>query len=721
MPDRFVLLSRLLVFGVLILWTGTASLRAQQLNLPSRSADAPTGSEFKEQVRNLALAAREEAIFEQVMAGNVPVFLRDLVPVTVSGTAGDETLEVTYYVTPDYLAVGRHDDYFLIPTTPILAQRIANEIGCGMPTRRMVDQIWQAAPLKLPPRTIPPSDQMTSITVMYEHHLMVWEQREPAMDEHPPGSLVGGHKKDVVVSNRIYNQPPPGRVVIYGWHYLNGTPIQPLYSGHAETYADYSHGIRLVQDSITVNGEPGHIRDLLQHPARHALLSDEGQIALPYYPTGDLFEVPDAWGVFGEDTSGLRLVLGEAPGVTEYLVHLSADGRIFSPPIRVSPDDPVIAGLTPDSLVYLRLQAVGDQPGPFSEVLAGVPSEKKSPILIVNGFNRPISGNTRDFIRHYAPELRHHGYLFDAATNEAVGSGLVVLDDYEMVLWILGAESTADRTFDEDERLLVGNYLHGGGALFVSGSEIGYDLDLHGSTADQQFLRNFLKSEFVADAPDNRRDTFYQADGAPGTLFSGLSEIRFDNGTQGTWNVSWPDVLRPVEGGTAVLRYTGVSGEDVAGVAYRGPFPRGDRAGAVIVLGFPFETVYPAGTRVEMMGRILGFLGDPEGTDTGSEDQIGDGFGPDDAGRPGEFQLHQNYPNPFNNATVITYQLPEASEVRLAIYTVEGRAVARLFDGTQPAGRHVVTWNATGMASGVYVYKLSAGNMTLRRKMTLLK
>ena len=721
MPDRFVLLSRLIVFGVLILWTGTASLHAQQLNLPSRSADAPTGSEFKEQVRNLALAAREEAIFEQVMAGNVPVYLRDLVPVTVSGTAGDETLEVTYYVTPDYLAVGRDDDYFLIPTTPILAQRIANEIGCGMPTRRMVDQIWQAAPLKLPPRTIPPSDQMTSIPVMYEHHLMVWEQREPALDEHPPGTLVGGHKKDVVVSNRIYNQPPPGRVVIYGWHYLNGTPIQPLYSGHAETYADYSHGIRLVQDSITVNGEPAHIRDLLQHPARHALLSDEGQIALPYYPTGDLFEVPDAWGVFGEDTSGLRLVLGEAPGVTEYLVHLSADGRIFSPPRRVSPGDPVVAGLTPDSLVYLRLQAVGDQPGPFSEVLAGVPSEKKSPILIVNGFNRPISGNTRDFIRHYAPELRHHGHQFDAATNEAVGSGLVALDDYEMVLWILGAESTADRTFDEDERLLVGNYLHSGGALFVSGSEIGYDLGLHGSTADQQFLRNFLKSEFVSDAPDSRRDTFYQADGAPGTLFSGLTGIRFDNGTQGTWNVSWPDVLRPVEGGTAVLRYAGVSGEDVAGVAYRGPFPRGDRAGAVIVLGFPFETVYPGGTRVEMMGRILGFLGDPEGTDTSGEGQIGDGFGPDDPGRPGEFHLHQNYPNPFNNATVIAYQLPEASEVRLAIYTVEGRAVAELFRGFQPAGRHSVAWDASGLASGVYVYKLSAGTMTLRRKMTLLK
>ena len=771
MPEHFVSFSRFPILCLLIFWAGVTTLHAQQLNLPPRPADAPKGSEFKEQVRNLALGAREDAIFEEVMGGNVPGFLRDLVPVTVTGSAvgsgagsgngsgsrneygsgsedgittgsaGDplsmETLEVTYFVTPDYLAVGSDDDYFLMPMTPILAQRIANATGTTMPTRRMVNQIWQAAPLKLSPRTIPPSDQMTTISVMYEHHLMVWEQREPVLDEHPPGTLVGGHKKDVIISNRIHNQA--GRVVIYGWHYLNGTPIQPLYSGHSETYADYSHGIRLVQDSLSVNGEPAHIRDLLQHPERHVLLSDEGMIPLSYYPTGDLLEVPDAWGVMGEDAGSLRLILGEAPGLKEYLVQLSADGRNFSPAFPLTADNPVITGLQTDSLVYVRLQAVGEQPGPFSEVLAGVPSEpefntanktepyietktdavserepksKSKPksksrpnprpsILIVNGFNRPIAGNTRDFIRHYAPEVRHHGYHFDSVTNEAVGSGLVSLDGYDIVLWILGAESTADRTFDENERLMAGNFLHAGGAMLISGSEIGYDLGMHGSTADQQFLRNFLKSEFVADAPENRRDTFYEVNGEPGTLFGGLSGIRFDNGTQGTWNVSWPDVLRPVEGGIAVLRYAGVSGEDVAGVAFRGPFPRGEQAGAVVVLGFPFETVYPAETRMEMMGRILDFLGDPEGIDTASENRKGDGFDTDDPGRPGEFRLHQNYPNPFNNTTVIAYDLPLASDVRLTVHTVEGRIVARLSSGFLPAGRHSVSWDASGLASGV--------------------
>jgi hypothetical protein len=314
---------------LLVILTGGTALCAQQLNLPPRPADAPAGSEFREQVRNLALAAREEAIFEQVMAGNIPDFLRDMVPVTISGTAGDQSLEVTYHVTPDYLAVGSDDDYFLMPMTPLLAQRIATATATMMPTRLMVDQIWQTATLKLSPRTIPPSDQMTSIAVMYDHHIMVWEQRERALDEHPFGTLVAGHKKDVVISNQIYNQPPPGRVVIYGWHQLNGSPIQPLYSGHAETYADYSHGIRLVLDSITVNGEPALIRDLLQHHERHVLISDEGVIPLPFYPSGDLLEVPDAWGAMGEDAGSLRLVPGNSQ-VRKTATH-PAKGEHWSP------------------------------------------------------------------------------------------------------------------------------------------------------------------------------------------------------------------------------------------------------------------------------------------------------------------------------------------------------------------------------------------------------
>ncbi|GIV57334.1 MAG: hypothetical protein KatS3mg042_0247 [Rhodothermaceae bacterium] len=93
---------------------------------------------------------------------------------------------------------------------------------------------------------------------------------------------------------------------------------------------------------------------------------------------------------------------------------------------------------------------------------------------------------------------------------------------------------------------------------------------------------------------------------------------------------------------------------------------------------------------------------------------------------PGDYALRPNYPNPFNPQTRITFALPEASDVRLAVYDVLGREVARLAAGSYPAGTHAVTWDgrdATGapVPSGVYLYRIEAGRFTQTRRMTLLK
>lgn len=87
----------------------------------------------------------------------------------------------------------------------------------------------------------------------------------------------------------------------------------------------------------------------------------------------------------------------------------------------------------------------------------------------------------------------------------------------------------------------------------------------------------------------------------------------------------------------------------------------------------------------------------------------------------GEFSLHQNFPNPFNPATTITYSLPKATHVSLKIYNLLGREVATLVDQQMPAGMHQATWNGQGMTSGVYFYKISAGNYSKTRKMILLQ
>ena len=88
---------------------------------------------------------------------------------------------------------------------------------------------------------------------------------------------------------------------------------------------------------------------------------------------------------------------------------------------------------------------------------------------------------------------------------------------------------------------------------------------------------------------------------------------------------------------------------------------------------------------------------------------------------PSEFALLGNYPNPFNASTVIEYQLPAACEVKIEVYNLLGEKVATLVDGEQEAGYRSVTWDASEVSSGLYFYKLTAGDYTNTRRMMLVK
>ena len=88
---------------------------------------------------------------------------------------------------------------------------------------------------------------------------------------------------------------------------------------------------------------------------------------------------------------------------------------------------------------------------------------------------------------------------------------------------------------------------------------------------------------------------------------------------------------------------------------------------------------------------------------------------------PTRFSLMQNYPNPFNTSTVIRYKLPKPTNITLDIYDILGRKVETLKDEYQPAGYHQAIWQADGFSSGVYFYKLTAGEYVKSKKMVLLK
>jgi hypothetical protein len=253
----------------------------QTLPLPERFPNAATGSQIANEIAELDLTAREARLCSEIMSGNVPQFLRKLSPVTIETSANGQTNRATFFVTPDYLAVGSDADYFLIPLSPFKAQRIADSLKCSLPTPCMVDAIYAAAKVRLSPSPIPPSPAMTTVAVFSNHNAIIRAQRSESLSHYPLGALVAGHKKDVVLSARLASAP--GKVAIYGWHKTNGAPIQPLYLGHTAEWVDYSQCIRLVAQLMLLNGQTQSVSTVLSDTNLASVLSSEGLIARPRY------------------------------------------------------------------------------------------------------------------------------------------------------------------------------------------------------------------------------------------------------------------------------------------------------------------------------------------------------------------------------------------------------------------------------------------------------
>ena len=88
---------------------------------------------------------------------------------------------------------------------------------------------------------------------------------------------------------------------------------------------------------------------------------------------------------------------------------------------------------------------------------------------------------------------------------------------------------------------------------------------------------------------------------------------------------------------------------------------------------------------------------------------------------PAQFTLEQNYPNPFNPSTTIVFTLPEAGFVTLTVHNLIGQELATIVSGERAAGRYRVAWDARGLPSGVYFYRLTAGEYIQTRRMVLLQ
>ncbi|MFO0868534.1 MAG: alpha/beta hydrolase [Pirellulales bacterium] len=245
----------------------------RQLDLPPRPAGAVGGAEFLQIIRELPRADREQRILQEILRGNVPDFLRRLVPVQVTASdRGGQPHTLVFQATPDYLAVGSDDDFFRLPLNPHTAQQITQATRTSLPTTVLVDDLFTASSLRATPQ--PLVQERDAPATFYRHQQLIEEQLgQQQLGQRDRSTLVVGIKKDVVLTRRLRERPD--RVAIYGWHQPNGRPIQPLYTGHVDWYVDYSHGVRLIAAEVQVDGRPIELAQLLTDPDLFPLVTDE--------------------------------------------------------------------------------------------------------------------------------------------------------------------------------------------------------------------------------------------------------------------------------------------------------------------------------------------------------------------------------------------------------------------------------------------------------------
>lgn len=328
-----------------------------------------------------------------------------------------------------------------------------------------------------------------------------------------------------------------------------------------------------------------------------------------------------------------------------YRIYTSRNGYGFGEPITVGAnvtEYTLPAGGLDVDPYYFKVAAINEGgEGPGSAVVGARRNGTgggggTNRILIVNGFDRfertqnlrqpyaytsdglidrvrPRYNNTFDYvvrageaIAAYSPGDLSLG--FDSAQNEHIISGAVDLSDYQTVIWLNGEESTRDDTFDLVEQQRISTYLDGGGRLFVSGSEIGWDLAGPTSPApaptDVSFYNNVLRASFVADAANS-----YTATGVTGSIFAGLN-LNFEDGSNHSnnymYNVRYADVIAPSAGSVSAMTYTGGIGGGAA-VQYSS-----EQTGARLVyMGFPFEAITTSDDRNLVMERVLEFFQTP--------------------------------------------------------------------------------------------------------------
>lgn len=248
-------------------------------DLPKRDTNFDSGTQLAmrwvEMESDSLKIVRENEMEMEIKKGNFPDFMRQLTRIEVpigSKPLVDSTDRpintAAYWVMPDYLMVGDDQDFLRLPMRPQTAQRIADHFGFFLSTAKVADDIDQHATVKLEPQ--PLTEDREAFATFIHHNQLIEAQRNGRL------GLITGIKKDVISTPKLFHTERPNRVALYGWHKLDGQPIQPIYTGHVDHYVDYSHGFRLIWEYIEIDNKLVHYSTVLQDPELRHILTNEG-------------------------------------------------------------------------------------------------------------------------------------------------------------------------------------------------------------------------------------------------------------------------------------------------------------------------------------------------------------------------------------------------------------------------------------------------------------
>ena len=295
----------------------------------------------------------------------------------------------------------------------------------------------------------------------------------------------------------------------------------------------------------------------------------------------------------------------------------------------------------------------------------------------------------------YSDDLNSIGYQHDHW--DVYNQGEITdsdLDLYPIAIW---HTSNADDPISSEEEDRIATYLGNGGCLLLIGEDI--DEQMSGTV----FYSDVLHASSLGTTGSPQ---IWGIEGDPITA----GDTLWMAGAGGAGNNSSPSTIDPVGDASLIFTYF-LTGEG-AGIRWT------DDTGMLVYLPFNLEAASganlpsgnPSTQRSEFLSEVIEWFESSSAVRPGPDNQI-----------PNAFSLEQNYPNPFNPTTEIAFSLPTAGSTKLSVYDLSGRLVAHVINGSLKAGDHVVSFDASNLSSGIYLYRLEAEGFTSSRKMILLK